>query len=277
VRAILDDARTTGLHPPGDALSADDWAQLTQELEEDYSVGSFEAEVEANPLPAGQQYVLDVFDRIDGIVGAGRGTLSLGEMVKAVGLDEGLRLALGMGAELLGGEEQLAEVHGIFGGVEESAPRSGGQVSVKELGEHLRARFARSTPRTRSLGLVPEADPAHQTITNHLQSFDSPLSAERMLSPGRAHTKATIVVPAAQGGAAAAPGDPPGLQLGVVGGSIAILSVSHAALLECPLLERGMVLLSTNLNDVVSVGVRAGESLVELREAKGSRKLTLTF
>ena len=64
VRAILDDARTTGLHPPGDALSADDWAQLTQELEEDYSVGSFEAEVEANPLPAGQQYVLDVFDRM---------------------------------------------------------------------------------------------------------------------------------------------------------------------------------------------------------------------
>jgi hypothetical protein len=113
VRAILDDARTTGLHPPGDALSADDWAQLTQELEEDYSVGSFEAEVEANPLPAGQQYVLDVFGRIDGIVGAGRGTLSLGEMVKAVGLDEGLRLALGMGAELLGGEEHLAEVHGI--------------------------------------------------------------------------------------------------------------------------------------------------------------------
>ena len=104
VRTFLDDARTTGLNPPGDALSADDWTQLTQQLEDYYSVGSFEAEVEANPLPAGQQYVLDVFDRIDGIVGAGRGTLSLGEMVKAVGLDEGLRVALGMGAELSGEE-----------------------------------------------------------------------------------------------------------------------------------------------------------------------------
>ena len=256
MRLALDMGRTTGLCPPGAALDADDWLKLKHDLETYYG-GSFAVVQEMGP---GQLFIYDVFDRIDCVVGAMRvdGTLCVAEIAEAISKDEPLRIALGLSG--LNRGELTMRCKSIFQGLEQKG-KSDGTFDVQEFGEFLREKFRPAA--------VQEADPTQTTmaepgpmrkIIDSLQSLQSPLSPERVLCPGRAHTQAQLVLTSGQG-------DPLGIQLEVITGFITVRSVSLNALVRSPLLEPGMVLLFTNLFDAVSMGTKANENLQKLLAA----------
>eukprot|EP01043_Picozoa_sp_COSAG02_P047034 COSAG02_NODE_4467_length_5331_cov_2.820528_1_plen_1235_part_00 len=236
MRRKLDDARTSGLRPPGEPLDDTDWNELTLDLASQYA-GSFPAE----RLRPGQLFIYDVFDRIDSVVGAMRedGKLCVGEIAEAVARDEPLRVALGL-TKFTGGKLTL-RCKSIFQELE----TGNGFFDVAEFGDALRKLpfqpLAAVSPVVQPATVPPaEADP-FQTIVNdlpeHLHSTNSLLSAGEMLCPGRAHRQVRLTLFTADW--------PSSIKLNVIDGRIVVRSVASEVLLEpgCALLEPGMQLL----------------------------------